>query len=148
MLISGAVSCYARRYRYLPAGQAGVSERLQAVAQNCGLLKSNYFTLHIHKDSHRLQVASYVRRYRYSPAEQADVSERLQVVVRLLKQHDCTDSGQLLDAATKAEASLDTWFRMEGLRPLLAYLFLCNSVSCCRQCQHPGHVIDDYQSII
>lgn len=61
-----------------------------------------------------MQVASYARRYRYSPAEQAEVSERLQAVTRLLKQHDCIDSVQLLAAAADAEASLDTWFRMEG----------------------------------
>ena len=60
------------------------------------------------------QVGSYARRYRYSPAEQAEVSDRLQAVTRLLKQHDCADSGQLLDAAARAEASLETWFHAEG----------------------------------
>lgn len=60
------------------------------------------------------QVASYARRYRYSEADQADVSERLQVVIRLCRQHDCADSAALIAAATQAEASLDTWFRMEG----------------------------------
>jgi hypothetical protein len=59
-------------------------------------------------------VGSYARHYRYSPAEQAEVSDRLQVVTRLLKQHDCADSGQLLDAAARAEGSLETWFRAEG----------------------------------
>jgi hypothetical protein len=60
------------------------------------------------------QVASYARQYRYSPMEQAEVSERLQTVTRLLKQHECVDSGQLLDTVAEAEASLDHWFRAEG----------------------------------
>lgn len=63
------------------------------------------------------QVGSYARHYRYSPAEQAEVSDRLQAVTRLLKQHDCADSGQLLDAAARAEASLETWFHAEGAAP-------------------------------
>ena len=60
------------------------------------------------------QVGSYARHYRYSPAEQAEASDRLQAVTRLLKQHDCADSGQLLDAAVRAEASLETWYHAEG----------------------------------
>jgi hypothetical protein len=69
---------------------------------------------HIYCPSPPRQVGSYARHYRYSPAEQADVSDRLQAVTRLLKQHDCADSGQLLDAAARAEASLETWFHAEG----------------------------------
>jgi hypothetical protein len=74
-------------------------------------------------------VASYARHYRYSPAEQAEVSERLQTVTRLLKQHDCADSGQLLDAAAKAEASLETWFHAEGAAP---FLLLIGQAVCSR----------------
>lgn len=61
-------------------------------------------------------MASYARRYRYSEADQADISERLQAVMRLCRQHDCTDTEQLIAAANEAEASLDTWFLMEGER--------------------------------
>lgn len=61
-----------------------------------------------------LQVGDYAKRFRFLQLEHDEVCQRLAVLDRLFKQHDCTSSDALLEAAATAEADLDRWFQMEG----------------------------------
>ena len=64
-----------------------------------------------------VQVEAYAQQFRFLQLEHDEVSQRLLLLERLLKQHSCTTSEQLLDATAKAGSSLDQWFQMEGGLP-------------------------------
>ena len=61
-----------------------------------------------------MQVEAYAQQFSFLQLEHDEVAERLAELERLLKQHTCLTSEQLLDATAKAESSLDQWFQMEG----------------------------------
>ena len=65
--------------------------------------------------THRLaQAEAYAQQFQFLRLEHDEASQRLLQLERLLKQHSCTTSKQLLEATAKAESSLDQWFQMEG----------------------------------
>ena len=61
-----------------------------------------------------MQVTAYARKHRYLQQERDEAASRLQQVEKLLKQYDCSTSGELLQAAAEAEADLDKYYQMEG----------------------------------
>ena len=62
------------------------------------------------------RVLQYGQLYRFSQADYDDLSARLQQLERLCKQHDATSADELLEAAERQGAALDTYFQMEGQR--------------------------------
>jgi DNA repair ATPase RecN len=62
------------------------------------------------------RVLQYGQLYRFSQADYDELSARLQQIERLLKQHDATSADELLEAAERQGAALDTYFQMEGQR--------------------------------
>ena len=62
----------------------------------------------------REQVTAYARKYRYLQQEHDEVAKRLSAVERILKQYDCSTSGELLAEAAQAEADLDRFYQSEG----------------------------------
>lgn len=64
-----------------------------------------------------MQVEAYAQQFKFLQLEHDEVSEKLSKLERLLKQHGCYTSEELLEASSKAERSLDHWFQMEGKQP-------------------------------
>ena len=84
-----------------------------------------------------MQVTAYARKYRYLQQEHDEVAERLTAVERILKQYDCSTSGELLAEAAQAEADLDRFYQSEGKVLSLAFdsmqdYTVFKWVSCCK----------------
>lgn len=60
------------------------------------------------------KVTAYARKYQYLQQEHDEVAKRLSAVERILKQYDCSTSGELLAEAAQAEADLDRFYQSEG----------------------------------
>ena len=69
------------------------------------------------------KVEAFAQHFRFLQLEHDEASERVKQLERLLKQHSCFTSEQLLEKTAKAESSLDQWFQMEGEQayPLFRY---------------------------
>ena len=95
------------------------------------LVRSNMRGMTLHG---LVQVEAYAQQFRFLQLEHEEVSQRLLQLERLLKQHSCTTSEQLLEATAKAGSGLDQWFQMEGGLALGP----SNIQRRRRTCAHPG----------
>ncbi|CAL5219355.1 g1171 [Coccomyxa viridis] len=85
------------------------AELMEAALEELGLARDHLTAL-------EEKVEAYAQHFRFLQLEHDEVSQRLKQLERLLKQHSCLTSEQLLEKTAKAESSLDQWFQMEGKR--------------------------------
>ncbi len=83
------------------------AELMEAALEELGLARDHLTAL-------EEKVEAYAQHFRFLQLEHDEVSQRLKQLERLLKQHSCLTSEQLLEKTAKAESSLDQWFQMEG----------------------------------
>ena len=83
------------------------AELMESALEELGLARDHLTAL-------EEKVEAYAQHFRFLQLEHDEVSQRLKQLERLLKQHSCYTSEQLLEKTAKAESSLDQWFQMEG----------------------------------
>ena len=89
------------------------TELMESAVEELGLARDHITAL-------EEKVEAYAQHFRFLQLEHDEASQRLKQLERLLKQHSCHTSEQLLEKTAKAEGSLDQWFQMEGMGILLS----------------------------
>ena len=96
------------------------AELMEAALEELGLARDHLTAL-------EEKVEAYAQHFRFLQLELDEVSQRLKQLERLLKQHSCYTSEQLLEKTARAESSLDQWFQMEGMLTLRQPCKICST---------------------